>query len=84
MFKKKRVDPGLDDVFWVFSSKDYRLFTGRSMSWFRSLKQRGKLVTIFVPVFAKWDLVRYRRVFVQKKDILDLVRNDIIDGVSGR
>ena len=32
MFKKKRVDPGLDDVFGVFSSKDYRLFTGRSMS----------------------------------------------------
>jgi hypothetical protein len=70
MFKRKKVEPKLEDVYWYFSSKDFNAFTWKSRSLFNTKKHRWEVITIYVPIFSKWDLVRYKQVFVMKKDIL--------------
>lgn len=69
MFFKKKIEPQLDDIYGFFSAKDYAMFTWKSESTFRTIKQRWGFVIAYIPMFVKWDIVRYKRVFIPKKDI---------------
>lgn len=72
MFLRKKIDPKIDDIYWYASPKDFNKFTGKSESTFRSMKMRGNIITIYIPQFVKWDLMRYKRVYIHKKDLQHL------------
>lgn len=73
VYKRKKIEPSIDDILWYTSPQIYEIYMWWTNKTFYRNKSLWKIVTIYMPVFIKWELVRYKRVYIPKEELKKLL-----------
>lgn len=73
-FKRKRIEPELHDVLWYTSPDMYCMYKWGSEKTFYRHKQQWKIITIYIPIYKKWEHFAYKRIYLNKEDIKTFIQ----------